>query len=74
MPVMWQFIINQLKGDNMHKHCHCEHKRLKFCSVCNVVYCEDCGKEWNDYSYNYGTITTSPNTTWGTGVVPCSHV
>ena len=35
---------------NMHKHEHkeCEHKNLKYCAKCDVVYCEDCPKEWSE--------------------------
>jgi len=42
-----------------HEHKECEHKRLAYCKVCKVVYCEDCSREWSDYpSFVY------PNTTW----------
>lgn len=37
----------------MHEHNHCHHE-LKHCSICNVVYCTKCGKEWggtNWYPY-----------------------
>ncbi len=29
----------------MHEHKVCEHE-LKYCSICKVVYCEKCGKQW----------------------------
>lgn len=30
-----------------HEHCHgeCQHE-LKYCAVCDVVYCSKCGREW----------------------------
>jgi len=52
------------------KHCHdkCEHKKLKYCRVCNVVYCEDCNEEWGKWVFTYTYPYTStyyeyPNTT-----------
>jgi hypothetical protein len=34
----------------MHEHTQytpqCEHNNLKHCKECDVVYCEDCKKEW----------------------------
>ena len=61
----------------MHNHDHeCEHKRVKFCPKCKVVYCEDCGREWYDqcklnhyYPYYrwtwYPTIPAiTPGITW----------
>lgn len=52
-----------------HKHEEpkaCGHKRLKHCPVCEVVYCEDCGKEWG--SGNCWTWLNEPcgsgTTTW----------
>ncbi len=39
----------------MHDHNECEHE-FKYCSKCDTVYCEKCGKEW------YNTkITYNPN-------------
>lgn len=33
----------------MHDHGNkCKHE-LKFCSICDVVYCEKCDKEWKNY-------------------------
>lgn len=29
-----------------HKHEHCLHANLKYCSVCNIAYCTDCGHEF----------------------------
>ena len=31
----------------MHEHKQCKHN-LKYCSICDIVYCEDCKKEWRD--------------------------
>jgi hypothetical protein len=28
-----------------HEHC-CSHSRLKYCPPCDVVYCQDCKREW----------------------------
>jgi len=54
-----------------HEHKECEHKRLAYCKVCKVVYCEDCSKEWADYpsvwtwkcNYEYPTTTIWPEPT-----------
>ena len=32
----------------MHEHDVCEHE-LKYCKICDVVYCENCKKEWKYY-------------------------
>ena len=37
----------------MHEHKTCEHKNIKYCSKCDVVYCEDCKKEWGNYDNTY---------------------
>lgn len=37
----------------MHEHKTCEHKNLKYCSKCDVVYCEDCKKEWGSCSSSW---------------------
>ena len=43
----------------MHNHDKCKHE-LKYCDICDVVYCEKCKKEWHK-----NTLTiTSPDTTW----------
>jgi len=64
-----------------HKHqgC-CNHENVKYCKCCKKVYCEDCGKEWEDkISYWYPTTTSNPYTTIGatttakTGTLTCSH-
>ena len=55
----------------MHNHNHyhcCEHKNLKYCEKCDVVYCVDCGKEWGrKWSY---TTWSNP---WDTGTVTNVH-
>lgn len=46
----------------MHEHEECEHKNLKHCSKCDVVYCEDCKKEWiKQFVTIYGSSTTISN-------------
>lgn len=52
-----------------HKHKHCTHTNLKYCSVCDVAYCTDCGKEWVPeywtYTYPYSTyISTGTPISW----------
>lgn len=49
----------------MHEHKECEHE-LKFCSKCNVVYCELCNSEWRK-PVTYSTWYN--NQTIGDGVV-----
>lgn len=50
-----------------HKHCHtvCSEHTLKECKTCNMVYCENCGKEWggttNYWSYPIYQIPTWTN-------------
>jgi hypothetical protein len=47
----------------MHTHEHCFHE-LKYCSICDCVYCQKCGKEWKNNVWN----TLSPsNWTFGNG-------
>lgn len=64
----------------MHKHTHCLHNKLKYCEVCDVVYCEDCGREWGGYSYSYQPwVTTDWYTTsdlpyCDTGSASCMHM
>jgi hypothetical protein len=41
----------------MHEHKDCNHK-LEYCKVCDVAYCEKCGREWGTRKYYY----TYPNT------------
>lgn len=48
----------------IHNHNHCHHD-LKYCEVCDVVYCTKCSWEWGrrfvaDWTYVPGRIT------WGT--------
>jgi len=51
-------------------HEHCEHKHtLRYCKVCDVVWCETCNTEWVKkvqwYTYNSPTVvyTTAGITT-----------
>jgi hypothetical protein len=65
---------------NCHNHkkhsCECKHENVKYCAKCSLVYCEDCGFEWNNntwwyYPYQYPTYIqplTPPcviTSTWG---------
>ena len=45
-----------------HKHNHCQHERLAYCAVCDVVYCLDCGREWVKQwvTWTYGTESLQP--------------
>lgn len=43
----------------MHEHI-CKHE-LKHCPVCDVVYCEKCGREWGKESIKWYPYTTYPN-------------
>lgn len=68
-----------------HEHC-CEHKNLKYCNVCKVVYCVDCKKEWKEgywwypnYYPLYPLYTATPTITSGstysinTETTGCTH-
>jgi len=45
----------------MHNHSNCcEHNRVRYCKVCQVIYCEDCGKEWREYIYNWKPSPSVP--------------
>ncbi len=47
----------------MHKHeCSgCEHESLKYCKVCNRVYCCECDMEWGNYTYHYHSSVNVPS-------------
>lgn len=47
-----------------HKHDHdeCEHKNLKYCKKCDVIYCVNCDREWPSVKWNYSY--TQPYRTW----------
>lgn len=54
----------------MHDHNLCCDHHLKFCGVCDVVYCTKCKREWGrwvyyqpTYPYIYPTWTTGLTTT-----------
>jgi hypothetical protein len=42
-----------------HNHkCSCEHKEVKYCSCCYVVFCKDCNQEWSakvNFDYTWTT-------------------
>ena len=48
----------------MHNHCGCNHV-LKHCKICDVVYCEKCGKEWKTQSYTWYSYPQLTYTTYG---------
>jgi hypothetical protein len=50
-----------------HSHCHCRHTTLAHCSVCDVVYCKVCGKEWSA-KFNW-TYTPISYPSWSSGGV-----
>jgi hypothetical protein len=37
----------------MHEHDGCKHKKLKYCDICDIVYCEECHKEWKFNTFTY---------------------
>ena len=52
----------------MHEHKEeiqkeCEHKNLKHCSKCDVVYCEDCKKEWKQSVWSNIDVLYTPTPT-----------
>ena len=57
----------------MHKHKHCHHV-MQYCEVCDVAYCEKCGKEWGNRPYYpyWGTYTYTVKDTGQTNTV-CNH-
>ena len=57
----------------MHEHCHCEHKNLKYRSVCNVVYCVDCKQEWHQDSYTTSWTNATPCSS-GTTAMPLTDI
>lgn len=52
----------------MTKHDHhncCAHENLAYCKVCDVVYCEDCGREWPSRE-----VCAYPQWSWTTTSIP----
>jgi len=47
-----------------HEHC-CEHENLRYCKVCKVIYCVDCGIKWKVWGKSYGTYPYEYTTTTG---------
>jgi hypothetical protein len=54
----------------MHEHGECKHD-LKYCPICDVVYCAKCDKEWGGHAharwiwypyYPYSRTVTYPQT------------
>lgn len=66
-----------------HKHEHCRHERLAYCSHCDRPYCLDCSKEWNveriEYRWFYqnqwlGAIPAAPRVYESqTGISACNR-
>lgn len=62
-----------------HNHCHCQHKELKHCAKCDIVYCSSCNKEWwhnfSSITYNDTGITDITQDTYPAFVpyYTCSH-
>ena len=57
--VMERIAILALRKEGVdmgHKHIHCEHSRLAYCRICDVVYCLDCDREW---------VKPTATITWG---------
>ncbi len=45
----------------MHEHIQLNHAHvLLYCKTCDVVYCEQCKKEWKQYSPYTWTYNTNP--------------
>ena len=75
-------------NQHRHKHEHCKHEHMKYCSHCDRPYCVDCGQEWNLYQpyltystpwvtaySSTGTVTTSaPDVKVNIPEISCSHV
>ena len=68
----------------MHEHYGCRHE-LKHCEICDVIYCEKCGKEWGTHNHYHAKwiwnpyeVTISPYTTpvkspWDYGTINVSY-
>ncbi len=65
-----------------HNHCGCNHVNIKYCIVCNVTYCADCGQEWgNGWNYpstyypSFPIFTSDPSQAWcgTTDATQCIH-
>ncbi len=57
---------------NNHNHYHvCSHI-LNYCSICDIVYCSLCGKEWENYlSFSY--IVNNDGTDNTKAMNNCTH-
>ena len=68
---------------HLHRHNHCLHVNVAYCSPCGLVYCNDCGFEWsnkwtgswywpNDITYTYtagnNKVTTAGHTHGNTSI------
>jgi hypothetical protein len=55
---------------HVHDHNHgCEHRNLKYCGHCGVVYCKDCQREWGTgwYTYSYNNYPDYGSGIWQGG-------
>ena len=62
-------------NNHLHKKETCKHFNVKYCDICDIIYCVDCGYEWfkkcelSHYSslwnqYPYTTTIHCPNITY----------
>lgn len=51
---------------HIHYSCKCEHKNVKWCKHCDLVYCVDCAKEWKftNYTFTYYSYWPQPGVTY----------
>lgn len=57
----------------MHEHKECQHE-LKYCTKCDVVYCDKCNKEWvKAFSLTSGPYINKPYITYTTEDTINSH-
>ena len=49
-----------------HEHKECEHKEIKYCRKCDVVYCFSCTKEWVVSTVGGTFVYTAPSFEVGT--------
>ena len=48
----------------MHTHNNCPHFNVKYCSCCDVTYCEGCDREWGFRRYYTDWYEWKPMRTW----------
>jgi hypothetical protein len=60
----------------MHEHNICLQHNFKYCTICDIVYCENCKKEWVKKATMYSITYNQPWITDGTVITldsPVSH-